>query len=185
MSPKSLLRHKRAVSKVSEMAEGTTFHRVLWDDREGNLLADKQIKRVVLCTGKVYYDLLEEAQKRAADDIYIMRMEQLYPFPEHGLTQELKRFPNADIVWCQEEPRNMGAWTFLIERLSALIKGLGHKKSHPEYVGRPAAAAPATGLMSKHLKQQAQLVDTALTLPATKAKSKKVPSKKIAAKLKK
>jgi 2-oxoglutarate dehydrogenase E1 component len=83
MSPKSLLRHKRAISKMSEMADGTTFHRVLWDDREGHLSTDKQIKRVVLCTGKVYYDLLGEAEKRNADNIYIMRMEQLNPFPEH------------------------------------------------------------------------------------------------------
>ena len=176
MSPKSLLRHKRAVSKVAEMADGTTFHRVLWDDREGNLATDKKIKRVILCSGKIYYDLLDEAEKRAADDIYIMRMEQLYPFPDQALNQELKRFPNADVVWCQEEPRNMGAWTFLIERLSALVQGLGHKSTSLTYVGRPEAAAPATGLMSMHLSQQAQLVDEALTVLG--AKSKKAPAKK-------
>lgn len=178
MSPKSLLRHKRAVSKLSEMADGTTFHRVLWDDREGSLAADSKIKRVVICSGKVYYDLLDEAEKRKADDVYILRMEQLYPFPDEALIHELKRFKNADVVWCQEEPRNMGAWTFLIERLSELVLGLGHKSTSLKYAGRPEAAAPATGLMSKHLVQQAKLVDEALSVTPAKTAQKAVGSAK-------
>lgn len=178
MSPKSLLRHKRAISKLSEMADGTTFHRVLWDDRE-TLVADNKIKRVVLCSGKIYYDLLDEAEKRKANDVYLMRVEQLYPFPEQAITKELKRFPNADIVWCQEEPRNMGAWTFLIEPLHALIENLGHKNTRVKYAGRAEAAAPATGLMSKHLAQQAQLIDEALSVG--KPAAKKAPVKKMPA----
>ncbi len=184
MSPKSLLRHKRAVSKLSEMADGTTFHRILWDDRE-TLVADSKIKRVVMCSGKVYFDLLEEAEKRKANDVYLLRVEQLYPFPEQAITQELKRFPNADVVWCQEEPRNMGAWTFLIEPLSALIDNLGHKSTRLKYAGRPEAAAPATGLMSKHLAQQAQLIDEALSVgtaaTSRKPAAKKAPVKKVSA----
>jgi 2-oxoglutarate dehydrogenase E1 component len=103
------------------MAEGTSFHRVLWDDAEvaapvrdqAGALKDNKIRRVVLCSGKVYYDLFEEREKRGIDDVYLLRVEQLYPFPVKALIQELSRFPNADMVWCQEEPKNMGAWTFV------------------------------------------------------------------------
>ena len=98
MTPKSLLRHKRAVSKIEEMAEGTSFHRVLWD--EGEFVADNKIKQVVLCSGKVYYDLSEERDKRGIKDVYILRVEQLYPYPEKALENELSRFPNARVVWC-------------------------------------------------------------------------------------
>jgi len=118
MTPKSLLRHKMAVSKLSEMQKGTTFHRLLWDDAQhGNsdteLVADDAMARVVICTGKVYYDLLAERDRRAIRDIYLLRVEQLYPFPARSMISELKRFPNADVVWCQEEPKNQGAWSFI------------------------------------------------------------------------
>ena len=119
MTPKSLLRHKRAVSRLDEMATGTSFHRVLWDDAQLlpdekiKLVADDKIRRVVLCSGKVYYDLYEEREKRGIDDIYLLRVEQLYPFPTKALVTELSRFKQAEFVWCQEEPRNMGAWHFV------------------------------------------------------------------------
>src|SRR6201990_1109329 len=119
MTPKSLLRHKRAVSRLDEMATGTTFHRVLWDDAQTlpdekiKLVEDAKIRRVLMCTGKVYYDLYEEREKRGIDDIYILRVEQLYPFPTKALVTELSRFKQAEMVWCQEEPRNMGAWFFV------------------------------------------------------------------------
>ena len=119
MTPKSLLRHKRATSTLAEMGPETTFHRVLWDDAQLHpnggikLAADGKIRRVVLCSGKVYYDLFEEREKRGLDDIYLLRVEQLFPFPLKAAVQELSRFKQAEIVWCQEEPRNMGAWAFV------------------------------------------------------------------------
>ncbi len=168
MTPKSLLRHKRAVSRLDEMATGTTFHRLLWDDAQ--LLADEKIKlvedakirRVVLCTGKVYYDLYEEREKRGIDDIYLLRIEQLYPFPTKALMTELSRFKQAEIVWCQEEPRNMGAWFFVDTYIGWIAHQIGAKHPDPRYAGRPAAAATATGLMPKHLAQLKQFLDEAL-----------------------
>ncbi|MBL8710203.1 MAG: 2-oxoglutarate dehydrogenase E1 component [Rhodospirillaceae bacterium] len=162
MTPKSLLRHKLAVSKLSEFGPDTTFHRLLWDD---NLkLEDKKIKRVVLCSGKVYFDLFEEREKREIDDVYIMRAEQLYPFPEKALTAELKRFPGAEVIWCQEEPKNMGAWFFVAPEIDNVLEALGAKQRRVRYVGRPAAASPATGLYKRHIKEQAKLVDEAISL---------------------
>jgi 2-oxoglutarate dehydrogenase E1 component len=168
MTPKSLLRHKRAVSRLDEMAAGTTFHRLLWDDAQMlpgekiKLVPDNEIRRVVLCTGKVYYDLYEEREKRGVDDIYLLRVEQLYPFPSKALVQELSRFKQAEVVWCQEEPRNMGAWFFVDTFIEWVLNQIGAKQRRPRYAGRPAAAATATGLMSKHLVQLKQLLDDAL-----------------------
>jgi 2-oxoglutarate dehydrogenase E1 component len=115
MTPKSLLRHKLCVSSFAEMGPGTTFHRVMYDNEV--LCDDKDVRRVVLCTGKVYYDLYEERAKRGIKDVFFLRLEQIYPFPRKALLHELSRFPQAEVVWCQEEPENMGAWTFLDRRL--------------------------------------------------------------------
>ncbi len=151
------------------MGRGSSFHRVMWDhaqsEKEGylKLKKDEQIKRVVLCTGKVYYDLLEEREARGLDDTYLMRIEQLYPFPKKVLGEEIARFPKAQIVWCQEEPQNMGAWTFVDRLIEDVLDGAGHFVTRPLYAGRPAAASPATGLLSRHNAQQAELVDTALS----------------------
>jgi 2-oxoglutarate dehydrogenase E1 component len=162
MTPKSLLRHKNAVSKLAEFGPGTSFHRVLWDDRPG--LDEKKIKRVVVCSGKVYYDLLQEAEQRAAEDVYLMRLEQLYPFPAKALAVELGRFPGAEVIWCQEEPKNMGAWTFVMPEIELVLESLGAKPTRLRYVGRPAAASPATGLFKRHVKEQNKLVNEALTI---------------------
>jgi 2-oxoglutarate dehydrogenase E1 component len=173
MTPKSLLRHKLAVSRLKEFAEGSSFHRVLWDDAEprlGNgistatLRPDEEIKRVVLCSGKVYFDLLEQRDARGIDDVYLMRLEQFYPFPALSLTKELGRFKQAQIVWCQEEPKNQGAWSFVEPNLEWVLGRIeaGHRR--PSYVGRPAAASPATGLARQHKQQQDALVDEALTI---------------------
>jgi 2-oxoglutarate dehydrogenase E1 component len=168
MTPKSLLRHKRAVSRLDEMGSGTTFHRLLYDDavmlpdEKIKLVADDKIKRVVLCAGKVYYDLYEEREKRGIDEIYIMRMEQLYPVPLKALVQELGRFKNAELVWCQEEPRNMGAWHFIEPYLEWVLNQINAPHRRPRYAGRAASAATATGLMSKHLAQLKALLDEAL-----------------------
>jgi 2-oxoglutarate dehydrogenase E1 component len=162
MSPKSLLRHKLCVSKLSEMATGETFHRVLWDS--GEVGPDGDIRRVVLCSGKVYFDLAEERARRGQKDVYILRVEQLHPFPRKALLQEMGRFPGAEIVWCQEEPRNMGAWGYIHERLEDVLAELGRAGERPGYAGRAEAASPATGLHSRHLAQQKALVEEALTV---------------------
>jgi len=167
MTPKSLLRHKRAVSRLDEMAEGTSFHRILWDDAQYlkgekiKLAKDSKIRRVVLCTGKVYFDLYEDREKRGIDDVYLLRVEQLYPFPLKALVNELSRFKNAEIVWCQEEPKNMGSWTFVEPYLAWVLEQTGAKVKRPRYVGRPASAATATGLMSRHLAQLQAFLDEA------------------------
>jgi 2-oxoglutarate dehydrogenase E1 component len=168
MTPKSLLRHKRAVSQLEELAGGSTFHRLLYDDaevlshQEIRLLDDDKIRRVVLCTGKVYFDLYEERAKRGIDDVYIMRIEQLYPFPHKALVTELARFPRAEFVWCQEEPYNMGAWTFVQPNIEWVLNYINADHKRPRYVGRSASAATATGLMSKHMKELHAFLDEAL-----------------------
>jgi 2-oxoglutarate dehydrogenase E1 component len=168
MTPKSLLRHKRAISRLDEMGPGSTFHRLLWDDaqfRKGEktvLVPDDKIRRVILCSGKVYYDLYEEREKRGVDDIYLLRVEQLYPFPMKALVQELGRFKQAEVVWCQEEPRNMGGWYFVEPYVAWVLNQVGGACTRPRYVGRPASAATATGLASKHLAQLRALLDDAL-----------------------
>ncbi|MBA3040038.1 MAG: 2-oxoglutarate dehydrogenase E1 component [Alphaproteobacteria bacterium] len=168
MTPKSLLRHKRAVSSLSELAGESSFHRLLWDDAEVvkdgpiKLQKDNKIRRVVMCTGKVYYDLLEEREKRGIDDVYLLRIEQLYPFPAKALINELSRFRNAEMVWCQEEPKNMGAWSFIDPYLEWVLAHIDAKYQRVRYTGRPAAASPATGLMSKHLAQLEAFLEDAL-----------------------
>ena len=123
-----------------------------------------KIKQVVLCSGKVFYDLAEERDKRGIDDIQILRMEQLYPWPINSLKEQLGRFPNAKFIWCQEEPANMGAWFFVDRRLEAVLEEIGHKNTRVRYAGRVAAASPATGLLKRHNKEQAYLVNEALTI---------------------
>jgi 2-oxoglutarate dehydrogenase E1 component len=162
MTPKSLLRHKRAVSKLSEFTEGNTFHRVLWD--EGDLVAAGKVKRVVLCSGKVYYDLLQEREERGINDVALVRLEQLYPFPANALSKEIQKYPKADVVWCQEEPANMGAWTFVAPRIEATLTQLGRSPARPLYAGRPEAASPATGLVNRHNEQQRALIHAALSV---------------------
>jgi len=168
MTPKSLLRHKRAVSRLDELGAETTFHRILYDDaamlpdEKIKLVADAKMRRVVLCSGKVYYDLYEEREKRGIDDIYLLRIEQLYPVPLKTLVQELSRFKSAEVVWCQEEPRNMGAWHFIEPYLEWVLNQVGGVSRRPRYTGRAAAAATATGLMSKHLAQLKAFLDDAL-----------------------
>ncbi|ABM44563.1 2-oxoglutarate dehydrogenase E1 component [Bartonella bacilliformis] len=168
MTPKSLLRHRRAVSSLSDMGLQTNFHRLLLDDAEClrdsviKLQKDSKIRRVVLCTGKVYYDLYEEREKRGIDDVYLLRIEQLYPFPAKTLVEVLSRFVKAEIVWCQEEPKNMGAWSFIEPYLEWVLVHIKAKYSRARYAGRPASASPATGLMSKHLEQLAAFLEDAL-----------------------
>jgi 2-oxoglutarate dehydrogenase E1 component len=168
MTPKSLLRHKRCVSRLSEMGTASGFQRILLDEAETGPVAtqtlkpDDAIRRVVLCTGKVYYDLVEEREKRGVDDVYLLRVEQLYPFPAKRLVTALARFRDADILWCQEEPKNMGAWFFVEPYLEWALAQVGGRTKRARYAGRPAAAATATGTMAKHLAQLRAFLDEAL-----------------------
>ncbi|MEM7650873.1 MAG: 2-oxoglutarate dehydrogenase E1 component [Pseudomonadota bacterium] len=164
MTPKSLLRHKLAVSTLDMFTEGSTFHRFLWDDDHESLAKPDKIKRVILCTGKVYYDLLAERRERDIKDIAIIRIEQLYPFPDDALAEELKPYKNAEVIWCQEEPENQGYWDFVDRRIEKVLSEAGIKAKRPSYVGRFAAAAPATGLLSRHQAEQEKLIDEALTV---------------------
>ena len=170
MTPKSLLRHKRCVSFLSDMVPGSSFHRVLRDQAECvpgattvKLVPDDQIKRVILCSGKVYFDLMEEREKLNESRIQILRLEQLYPFPDNVLAQELARFPKAELVWCQEEPQNQGAWSFVAERIEATVAKLGGT-AKPRYVGRPEYASTAAGLMSQHMAELKAFLTEALAL---------------------
>lgn len=169
VTPKSLLRHKLAVSKTEEFTTGSSFHRVLWDDaQQGNsdtkLVKDDKVKRVVMCSGKVYFDLLEERDARGIDDVYLMRIEQYYPFPAHSLINELERFKGAEIIWCQEEPKNQGAWSFIEPNIEWVLTRIKAKHTRPRYVGRATSASPATGLASQHKAQQEALVNEALSI---------------------
>ena len=165
MTPKSLLRHKRATSRLEQMGETTFFHRWLHDDADPRiggkgLVAPEKIRRLILCSGKVYYDLLEEREKRGIDDVYILRIEQLYPFPAKSLAQELSFFKNAELIWCQEEPRNMGGWFFVDQYINWASDRQGGGR-RARYVGRPPAASTAVGQMSKHLAQLRAFLDEA------------------------
>ena len=170
LTPKSLLRHKKCTSFLTDMLPSNSFHRVLRDQAEVvpgatsvELVADDKIKRVILCTGKVYFDLMEEREKRGENRIQILRIEQLYPFPENVLAQELNRFPKAEVVWCQEEPKNQGAWSFIRPCIEATIAKLGGKGS-PRYTGRAESASTAAGLMKQHQAELAAFLNDALTL---------------------
>jgi len=162
MTPKSLLRHKRCVSDVEEMGPGSSFHRVMYERPPSG--ADQEVERVVLCSGKVYYDLLARREEHGLDDtLALVRLEQLAPFPDKALAEELGRYPKAaQIVWCQEEPKNMGAWFFVAPRIETVLEAVGMRQTRAAYAGRAPAASPATGLYQQHVREQAALVDAAL-----------------------
>jgi 2-oxoglutarate dehydrogenase E1 component len=162
MTPKSLLRHKLCVSTLDDMASDTHFRRVLPETDE--LVADSKVRRVVLCSGKVYYDLYAARAERELRNVVLIRVEQLYPFPVRSLTAELERYRNAEVVWCQEEPRNMGAWWYVDRRIEDMLAQIDGRAERPVYIGREEAASPATGLAKRHAKEQAALIDAALAL---------------------
>jgi 2-oxoglutarate dehydrogenase E1 component len=163
MTPKSLLRHKECVSTLADFGPGSSFHRIL--EETDTLGPDAKVRRVVLCSGKVYFDLVAERRKRKLEDVAILRIEQLYPFPISRLGMRLSQYPNAEVVWCQEEPENMGAWHFADRRIERAMGTTAEMKGkRPVYVGRAEAASPATGSLRTHLKEQADLVDRALTV---------------------
>jgi 2-oxoglutarate dehydrogenase E1 component len=174
MSPKNLLRHPKAVSDISEFdnsddndsLQGVRFKRLIMDktskSRSMDSPAENEVERVIFCSGKVYYDLDDERDAaKNIDRVKICRIEQLAPFPWDLVKRELKRYPNAEVVWCQEEPMNMGAWWHVQPRMSTLFKDLG-RSGETRYAGRKPASSPATGYAAVHAQEQAQLVADAI-----------------------
>ena len=159
-TPKSLLRHKLAVSPLADFAENSTFRFVI--PEIDTIAPAEQVKRIVICSGKVYYDLLQTRRDKGITDVAIVRLEQLYPFPIRSLTAALAPYRNAEVVWCQEEPENMGGWWFADRRIENVLKDMDIAAKRPRYIGRDAAASPATGLARTHNAQQAALVAAAL-----------------------
>ena len=162
MTPKSLLRHKLCTSTLEEMGPGSSFHRVMYDRPPSD--ADQAVARAVLCSGKVYYDLAQRRTELGLDEsVALLRLEQLAPFPRKVLAEELARYPTSiEVVWCQEEPQNMGAWSFVAARIEAVLDELGFTLPRPGYAGRAAAASTATGSHQQHVREQGVLVDAAL-----------------------
>ncbi|MFL5265654.1 MAG: 2-oxoglutarate dehydrogenase E1 component [Stellaceae bacterium] len=159
-TPKSLLRAREVMSRLDDMAPGSSFHRVIGETEA--IAADDQVRRVVLCTGKVYFDLVKVRANSGDNRVALVRVEQLYPFPFNALARILQRYPNAEIVWCQEEPQNMGAWTFVDRRIEQVLTRLDIAAARPRFAGRAEAASPATGLHKRHVEEQEQLVADAL-----------------------
>src|SRR5215472_6283061 len=159
-TPKSLLRAREVMSRLSEMGPRTSFHRVIGES--GDIAAEDAVRRVVLCSGKVYFDLLKARAANGDRRVALVRIEQLYPFPYNALARVLQRYRNAEIVWCQEEPQNMGAWSFVDRRIEEVLTGLDVAAKRPRFAGRAEAASPATGLFKRHVEEQTHLVRDAL-----------------------
>ncbi len=169
MTPKSLLRHRRCISNISEFSKKSTFHRVLEDDaylKINNLLElkkrDEKIKKVVMCSGKIYYDLIEAREKFKNDKVTFVRIEQLYPFPVKTLANILKRYSKAKFIWCQEEPKNMGAWNTVRNYIDRTLEIVNFGDKSVKYVGRKASSSTATGNLNKHLAQQKEILEKIL-----------------------
>jgi 2-oxoglutarate dehydrogenase E1 component len=160
MTPKSLLRHKLAVSSTADFTGESHFRRIVSDL---NAPTDRAVRRLVLCSGKIAYELMEARDKAGLSDVSVVRIEQLYPFPSDPLIARLKRMPNLEqVVWAQEEPKNSGAWTFAAPLIEECLGTAGSKAIRPAYAGRPASASPATGLAKRHVAEQASLIAEAL-----------------------
>ena len=166
MTPKSLLRHKRCVSDILEFSKKSTFHRVLEDDaysKINNLLElkkrDDQIKKVVMCSGKIYYDLIEAREKYKNNKVTFVRLEQLYPFPAKTLANILKRYSKASFFWCQEEPMNMGPWNTVRNYIQWSLNYIKADNKEIKYIGRKPAASPASGYLKKHLAEQNEILE--------------------------
>jgi 2-oxoglutarate dehydrogenase E1 component len=166
MTPKSLLRHKRCVSNLDDFTKNTSFHRVLPDrayvDKYSliRLKKDDQIKKVVICSGKIYFDLVDARENVKNDEVVFIRLEQIYPFPVKRLGRELKRYAkNADFYWCQEEPKNMGAWNTVKNYIDRTLEIINYSQKNVEYIGRRPSASTATGNLNKHLAQQKEILE--------------------------
>jgi 2-oxoglutarate dehydrogenase E1 component len=170
-TPKSLLRHKRCISEIEDFTKQNSFHRVLSDRAEYSaynlipLAKDDEIEKVILCSGKVYFDLVDERENLKANKAQIVRIEQLYPFPVKTLARHISRFKNAKkFVWCQEEPYNMGAWNHVEPYINRTLEYIKANSTKVIYTGRTPSASPATGFLKKHLAQQLEIVNKAITI---------------------
>jgi 2-oxoglutarate dehydrogenase E1 component len=170
MTPKSLLRNKKCVSNIEDFTRKNSFHRVLGDHAEINayglikLEKDAKIKKVIICSGKIYFDLLEAREKIKNKKVFLIRIEQLYPFPVKTLAKELKRFKkNSKFYWCQEEPQNMGAWNSARNYIEWSLNYIKAENNKVKYIGRKPAASPATGYIKKHLAQQKEIIEKVLS----------------------
>ena len=167
MTPKSLLRNKLCVSNLEDFGKKNSFHRVLWDHaidpkEEGFIKLKKstEIKKVILCSGKIYFDLLHAREKMKIDDVIIFRIEQLYPFPVKPLVKEIAKYAKkAKFYWCQEEPKNMGAWLLVRDYIQWTLKYISAKNKEIMYIGRNPSASPATGYAKRHIAQQKAIID--------------------------
>ena len=167
MTPKSLLRNKYCVSQIDDFSKKNSFHRVLWDHAMDpktkgfvKLKKNNEIKKVILCSGKIYFDLLSAREKLKKDDVILFRIEQLYPFPAKSLVKEIKPFAkNAKFYWCQEEPKNMGAWLLVRDYIQWTLDYIKAKNRQISYIGRNPDATPATGYAKRHLAQQKEIID--------------------------
>ena len=160
-----MLRNKRCVSSIEDFTKKNSFHRVLEDhayikdSKTIDLTKDKKIERVVMCSGKIYFDLLEAREKSKNNTLTILRIEQLYPFPAKTLAKILKRYENAEFIWCQEEPKNMGAWNTVRNYIDRTLEIIEFKKSKVKYIGRNASSTTATGNYNKHLAEQKKILE--------------------------
>jgi 2-oxoglutarate dehydrogenase E1 component len=165
MTPKSLLRHKKCISYLEDFGKSNTFHRVLEDQaylKESKLIKLKsniKIEKVIMCSGKIYFDLIEAREKSGSDDVVFIRIEQLYPFPAKTLASELKKYKNAQFYWCQEEPKNMGAWNTVKNYIERTLEIIQFKRDSVRYIGRKPSASTATGNLNKHLAQQKEILE--------------------------
>ena len=165
MTPKSLLRNKRCISFIKDFTKKNSFHRVLEDhayEKNNNLLElkkDQKIKKVIMCSGKIYFDLIDAREKSKNNEVTFIRIEQLYPFPVKTLALLLKRYKNADFIWCQEEPKNMGAWNTVRNYIDRTLEITRLKIKKVKFVGRKPSSSTATGNLNKHVAQQREILE--------------------------
>jgi len=160
LTPKSTLRHKNNVSNKDYFINGSTFHRVLRNEITKE--KEKKINRIIICSGKLYFELQDHIEQLQKENVFILRLEQIYPFPYDVFSKELKRFIDCELIWCQEEPKNMGAYGFVKRRIESVMKQINMKQEKLLYVGRRAAASPATGVFDRHLANQKNILRLAI-----------------------
>ena len=160
LTPKSTLRHKKNVSPIENFVNGSSFHRVLRNEITAK--QESKIDRIIVCSGKIYFELQDHIEEIKKQNVFIFRLEQIYPFPYDVFSKELKRFVNCEILWCQEEPKNMGAYGFVKRRIESVMKEIKMKQEKLLYVGRRAAASPATGVFDRHLTNQKNILQLAI-----------------------
>jgi 2-oxoglutarate dehydrogenase E1 component len=163
-----LLRHRYAVSRLEEFGPGTAFRPVIGANVQG-----RSVRRVILCSGKLYYDLLAHLEKMQGSDVAIVRLEQLHPFPAEALRAELAHYRDAEVIWCQEEPRNMGAWSYVDRKIEEVLRLVGNGCRWPTCISRPDCASTAIGTADEHNADQAELVRRAVS--ASEIKTKRTP----------